>query len=440
MSQDIDELFSEVVRKTEEEAVEITSLKAQLIQRCQNAKIEYEEIEFPDSSVALQINLPSGRKKRSVVISLAKEYKRMLTIPFEDYVYIGDYTAICSYKHSYIEAGVRTLRLISPATIYRRLFGIQDTPIDEIDSRAISIEMNRTPKELGQKVTIGRMSNHLYSLASLPPYNRHAFSLKIEGISVTRHDNALEILERLANSIFFEIDVTLDLSLSLLRDRRLSQRRRFIPRKPKVTELEFPQVEYDQEPISLYWYASSARGMPLLQFLAYYQSIEFFFPIYSQNESKRRVRNILKSPGFNMHKDSDVIKVLSAVKSSVGRGFGAERSQLRATIQECLEADALRQFLESDTERKEFFISKAKALSAHKLPIANPSADLRNDVADRIYDLRCKIVHTKTGENEGDVDLLLPFSEEAELMDFDIELIQYVSRQVLVASSRELNI
>lgn len=440
MSQDIDDLFAETGQKTDEEAAELSSLRESLIKRCQEAKVEYEEVEFPDSSVGLQLNLPSGRKKRSVVIYSSKDYKRILSIPFEEYVYIGDYTAICSYKHSYIEAGVRTLSPLPPTAIYRRLFGVQDTPIDEIDSRTLSIEMNRLPKELGQKVTIGRVSTHLYALASMPFYNRHAFSLKVEGINVAQHDQALEILEKLANSIFFEIDVTLDLPLTLLRDRRLLRRRRFVPRRPTVTELEFPQVEYDQEPVSLYWYARSARGMPLLQFLAYYQSIEFFFPIYSQNEAKRRVRNILKTPGFSAHKDSDVIRVLSAIKSSIGRGFGDERSQLRATLQECLEADALREFLETDRERKEFFTAKAKALSAHKLPIANPSADLRNDVADRIYDLRCKIVHTKTGANEGDIDLLLPFSEEADLLEFDIELIQYVSRQVLIASSRELNI
>lgn len=180
--------------------------------------------------------------------------------------------------------------------------------------------------------------------------------------------------------------------------------------------------------------------MPLLQFLAYYQVIEFFFPIYSQSEARRRIRNILKTPGFSYHRDADIVRLLSAVKAGVGRGFGDERSQLRATLQECLDANALREFLVTDEYRNDFFMAKSKALPVHKLPLANPDADLRNDVADRIYDLRCKIVHTKTGANEGEIELLLPFSKEADLLEYEIELIQYVAQQVLIASSRELNV
>lgn len=62
-------------------------------------------------------------------------------------------------------------------------------------------------------------------------------------------------------------------------------------------------------------------------------------------------------------------------------------------------------------------------------------ADLRNDVADRIYDIRCKIVHTKNDLREGEPELLLAFSAEAQRLDFDIELVQYVARSVLIAGS-----
>lgn len=36
---------------------------------------------------------------------------------------------------------------------------------------------------------------------------------------------------------------------------------------------------------------------------------------------------------------------------------------------------------------------------------------------------------------KGDVELLLPFSKEAELLFHDIELMQYVSRKVLIAGA-----
>ena len=174
----------------------------------------------------------------------------------------------------------------------------------------------------------------------------------------------------------------------------------------------------------------------MLQFLAFYQSIESDFPTYSQAEARRRVRNILRNPSFRLDRDADVGRILIALQST-GRGFGDERAQLRATLVECVSATGLREFLTASEERQAFFSARTKGLTDRKLPISNADADLRNDVADRLYEIRCKIVHTKSG-GDGEVELLLPFSKEAELLYQDIELVQFVAREVLVAASTSL--
>ena len=104
---------------------------------------------------------------------------------------------------------------------------------------------------------------------------------------------------------------------------------------------------------------------------------------------------------------------------------------------ECIETDALPGFLSSDPERLDFYSEKAKTNPYHKIPIATPTADLRGDVAERIYNIRCKIVHTKTDGRDNDLELLLPFSKEAEQLVFDIELAQYLAQQVLIAASSQ---
>ena len=148
----------------------------------------------------------------------------------------------------------------------------------------------------------------------------------------------------------------------------------------------------------------------------------------------------MKDPTFRGDRDTDIARLLAAIHVSRSGAFGDERSQLRATLIECSDSEALRQFLEEDGERKDFFLTKTKSLPYHKIPLANPSVDLRNDVADRIYDIRCKIVHTKTDSRDGDVELLLPFSPEAEQLSIDIELVQYLAQQVLVAGSTPFNV
>ena len=82
-------------------------------------------------------------------------------------------------------------------------------------------------------------------------------------------------------------------------------------------------------------------------------------------------------------------------------------------------------------------LNRAPANAPHKISLATSTADLRGDVAERIYNIRCKIVHTKTDARDSDVELLLPFSKEAEQLVFDIELAQYLAQQVLIAASSQ---
>jgi hypothetical protein len=175
--------------------------------------------------------------------------------------------------------------------------------------------------------------------------------------------------------------------------------------------------------------------MPLLQFLAFYQVIEFYFPIYSRAEAQRKVKATLKDPKFRGDRDADIGKLLSLIQVSKSGAFGDERSQLRATLLECVDPDSIRAFFEEVPDRKEYYSAKSKSSTFHKIPLANPTTDLRGDIAERMYDIRCRIVHTKNESRDGDVELLLPFSTEAEQLSFDIELMQYLAQAVLIAGS-----
>jgi len=189
----------------------------------------------------------------------------------------------------------------------------------------------------------------------------------------------------------------------------------------------------------LYWYARSATSMPLLQFLAYYQVVEFYFPVYSQKEAIKQARNVMKHPAFSIDDENDVGRLLNAIKVGKAGGFGDERAQLRATIVSCVDAQDLRTFLNSDDRFSKFYSTQSqwKEVSTEKIPLSTVDADLRNAVADRIYDIRCKIVHTKADGGPSKSELLLPFSKEADLLAFDIELSRYVARSVLVSSSAQ---
>ncbi|MEO7300008.1 MAG: hypothetical protein ABI042_15685 [Verrucomicrobiota bacterium] len=315
----------------------------------------------------------------------------------------------------------------------KRVFQKKEEIADEIseDSTPL-ISLNGSGRQEGEKIVVGPASKESNVLARYSFMGRHT-SLRLEGFKVSTHDEALNVLESVSGSLFLQIDLTHNVPLGLFKKRKLLRRlkRNLIRDKTLI----FPSSSFDKAPLSLYFYARSAGGMPLLQFLAYYQTIEFYFPTFSRADALRKIRNLLKDPTFRRDRESDLARLLSTTRAGGQSGFGDERSQLRATILECIDPNELRGFLEMDAQAKDFFSSKAKGLTDHKLPISNPETDLRNDVADRIYDIRCKVVHTKSGAKEGELELLLPFSKEAGMLQYDIDLVQFIASKVLISAS-----
>lgn len=412
---------------------EIIAVRKLLADRCKTAGIAIEELNDPDEEEpAYKVAMKCGRNSRWLYFSNDSSINKFLSIPFEKYSFLGDFDAICSYSDGSIEAGIRPAGtgFMPRQLLYRKLFG--DDPLSEkitliaAQEGLPSIEISSSSEVFDRltKSTLGRR-----------------LTIKLTGCQVTTHDTAIALLNKTAGSVLFQLDMLTDVSLILERERRRSSSARRLKKKTNpATDLQYPKTEFNSAPLSLYWYGRSAAGMPLLQFLAFYQVIEFYFPIYSQSEAQRKLKGILKDPTFRGDRDTDIAKLLSAIYISRSGAFGDERSQLRATLLECINPEALREYLDGDGERKDFFLTKTKSLPYHKLPLANPSADLRNDVADRVYDIRCKIVHTKNDSRDGAVELLLPFTQEAEQLTFDIELVQYLAQLVLVAGSSPFNI
>ena len=414
-----------------QDEAEFEALKQQLLKHCKDAGIEAEIKDYIEGDTFVLVLMPNGRDKRPVAFTSSEDIKNALELGFEKYVFLGDYVAIADYQSNTIEAVIRTMNGMPRSFLYRRLFGESE---DDEEKQPIVL------KSENDQVTIeiSELTDSMRLLARGPFGRNGALSLKLSGIAINQHNKSLELLRRITDSLFFQLDIQNGLMLSLVRDRRPIRR----PGRRRVhseIDLEFPRVEFDEGPISLYWYARSALGMPLLQFLAFYQVIEYYYPTYSQEEARKRIRSILKDPTFRSDRDADIGRVLSIISGS-GRGFGDERSQLRATLNACLDPASLREFLNEEPERAEFFSSKQKGLTDHKIPLASKDADLRTPVADLIYDIRCKIVHTKGESTEGEVELLLPFSKEAELLFHDIELMQYVARQVLIAASAPMSL
>lgn len=427
---DEDLLIEEDEAPVADDPKEIQKLSELLEKRCKAAGITIKrETSSYNGEAFSRVSLPSGRESRVYFVSHTKDrLDEFLSINFENYIFISGFEAFLDKKNKVIEAEFRSTGVSSPFFVRRRLFGSEDQEVAPI---SIKPENDDWPD-----IQLGLSSDNFDDFVRGPRSKR--LTMRISNVSVSQHDSAKELLIKMANAVFFQIDLLRGIPLFLVRDRNSTRPRRWKPSPDTEERFRYPSFEYDKAPMSLYWYAKSAAGMPLLRFLAYYQAVEFYFPTYYRAEANRRIRSVLKDPSFRSDRDTDLAKIIGALQSGRPGGGGDERSQLRATINECVTAEGLRQFITEDEGRSTFLSSKTKGLTEHKLPIANKDADLRNDVADRIYDIRCKIVHTK-GDGS-DFELLLPFSREADQLHHDIDLLEYVTKQVLVAASTQISL
>ena len=383
------------------------------------------ELEGPAQFVSVEFR--NGRAIRTVYIGSEEAAEKLLQYPLEDIVFLGAYAAICSYKDGWIEAAVRAHGSVPRSFVARRsIFGVASGGSKE----PAEIEISGTG---APTLRLAEKHGILFWLDYTSP-----IYLRIEGIGITEHDKAVNLLEDLSNSLFMQIDFRFDSALTLVRDRfplRRSSSSR--GRLDEDNQLIYPRFSYDRNPSSLYWYARSATSMTLLQFLAFYQCIEFFFPQYSRQETIVKIKNILKDPAFDGSKDSYINFILNATLEGRRGPLPEERKQLGATLKHCIEPALLRDFLNETEERKRYYASEYKRISDKRIALSDDPG-LVDQTAERIYDIRCKVVHTKNLEGSESGEMILPFSKEADLLTDDVELIKFLARKVLIASSASL--
>ncbi|WP_433292962.1 hypothetical protein ACQP2F_29415 [Actinoplanes sp. CA-030573] len=261
-----------------------------------------------------------------------------------------------------------------------------------------------------------------------------SIALRIVGDAEGIGTNARELLDDYSTSLAIDLDMIYGVCIQLQQapiepassattgyDARMAER----PRGPRL--------KYSHDAASLYTYGRSAEGMPLIAFLAYYQVAEFYFPAYSRADLVRRVRQEVMDPRFDPVKDEAIGRILRLASAS-GK-FASEREQLRSTIAHCLDDDSIRDFICRITEREQFMTGKQRLKGVRPINFQDLGQRLSDQLADRLYQIRCRIVHSKDDGAPGRADMLLPRGPESKLLGHDIATMRYVAQKVLVAGA-----
>lgn len=394
-----------------------------LEERCVGAGIKYQNAGTPTFQIGI-LHIAEEGSDRPQLPVWGERLPEVLGIDFEKYRLIGGYYGVCCVENQSVEAFLEPALVTAPV---KRIFQGADLQLPLVlESGGVRLEIGPPSAEL--VALVGGSEQEIRGAQGT--------AIKVSGVDLDGSGTPKAVLERYANALLFQFDTKVKQPVVL------SRRQPIRPPFPLASasngnELVFPPSEFDHEPMALYWYGRGAHGMPLLEFFAYYQVLEFYYDNYVDAEGRRRISQVLKDPGFNPHDDRQVSRVLRAA----GRGSGNrrnERDQLLTTIRGCADASEIRKFISEDDERKAFFAEKDPKLTEKALSVGASDTELLQQLADRIYDLRCKIVHTKEGGPGEGVELLLPHSPEAERLKNDIEMLRLIARQAISAASRPI--
>ncbi|MDX8056326.1 hypothetical protein SK571_43720 [Lentzea sp. BCCO 10_0798] len=422
---------------------------------------EIHRVRSPDGEnrLFLRLQLPNGKETRSIFVfeDEAEIFKEM---DLKEWSYLGDYVAVLNRATGGIEALLGVLpRGVASIRYLRDLPGVEEVPVAESGDRipldrqdleealeaagqsgveevAKSLRLRLSSESSSITLELSEVSKELRVLGDRGTSDsRGLLSLKISGSITERHDEALQVLERYAHALFFDMDVRFGLAFNIVRTPiRGDHPRLRRPRGRSQSPILLPRNRYAEEAASLYFYGRSANGMPLLQFLAYYQAIEFFFPSFWHAEQIRRLRNTLRDPRFSAEDDGELQRLIG-IANGAGKGTTSERQQLRSAVDAAVEEDDVRLFLESTPHRLEFFTQKNALVDVPHVVLKN-SDSLRAQIANRIYALRCRIVHSKEDGGIAGAKVLLPFGREAGRLYHDVELVKFVAQKVILAGSR----
>lgn len=404
--------------------------------RCDAAGLKLEvEPDDPESDPwGATVYLPMGRDTRPVLLVSLEDVQRLLATQFEDFRYLDAFDAIWNQRLGTVEANLVPLgsttweHVVRVLTKHRSIF-FQVQPLAQPIVAA-------PPKPRDAPiVSIGPRSEAASVLLAGRSPDPLSLTLRVESVRLEQHGLVQELLGRLANSILFRFTSRTRCALALQRPPSPGRSLLHPPYRHDADPFAWPAYQYDQAPMSLFWYAQDAAAMPLLQFLAYYQVVEFYFQTYARAELQRVVRNILRDPAFTIASDHWIGRVIAA--TGTGGSRSSELDALKATIRECVQREDIESLLAFDEKQGGKLAEKVPGVADYRLNPKDRTHDLRDQAAERIYDVRCRVVHTKEGGGNarGEATAILPYSKEAALLESDILLVRFIAIKVLSAAS-----
>lgn len=402
--------------------------------------IQTRKVGTAEVPVLFDLSFPSGSGHRRIRMRSTATVLRMLEQQFESYRLSVKYQALIDTRSGEVESAIST-RAVNTSSMRRSVWDLPGIEIDDDSSLTPDAEAEDAASPTGWRLVVAD-EDVTIELSPASPMFEATFPIMGDVTVKVRHRNgpkgprADDLLEEFVAHFLIELELQHGLGAELRR--RAPERPAGIGVATSDVPPRFPQLRYSTEAMSFYWYGARAVGMPLLQYLAFYQVLEFYFSAFTRRAVVERLRSQIKDPRFDLRNDTAIDGLIEATRAAHA-GLKRELDQLRHTLEDCIAPEALRDFIRSNDQLAAHLLApKSVIRGTSALRLEADDDELIRDVADRVYRVRNRIVHTKAVGEEVGVELLLPTSEESNSMWLEIELVRWLAKRALVhgASTR----
>lgn len=378
----------------------------------------------------LVIELPAGRSHRAVRIS-AVIAEEALTIDFSGWRSLERFDGIWNGQLGSVEVALRGERFsIPPSRMLSLLADRRPLQGGEVDDEALELVDEHSSVRMRIATASPTAAILLDSGRNYRP--RPPVTLTISPVRLSTTADADALVEAATDSLSLQLGMRRGM---LLTPRRLEDREIVRTRHRRAGgPISFPKSRYPHAPVTLYQAGRERTTSPLLRYWAFYQVLEYFFPRYSRVETLQRISQAVRSPTFDPHSDEDIMRLASISEGSAQRR--GEEEQLILCLRAIVTADQVRSFI-LDCGLSERLAKKRDSLSSQ--PVNVDSEDLIAQLGRRVYDIRCRIVHSKSSSQREAGAGLLPGTSDDDLVRFELPLIDFLSEMALSASAERLD-
>lgn len=189
----------------------------------------------------------------------------------------------------------------------------------------------------------------------------------------------------------------------------------------------------DFDPVSLYWQGRSAESLPA-RFIGFYQVLEYYFPRCSRKAFVKKLKESLSGLALD-DAEKVALQCLENAANKRGSPLGGEKAQMVHTVETIVTEAELRDFIDGDEFLCEHYRKQDQGIVSERIPAESLGGDLRKLAAERLYAIRCRLVHAK---EDGEPAVFLPLSGEAAELFCDVVLMRFLARRALDKMSMPL--